>query len=505
MDQTLYKEAAIALVDFLSLALKHLSTTMPDRKLKDKLVQLSEDIKRVEEARDIAGLKGKYRRVLLDAEAATVKQKKTEPKERDIPLASDVSPPVRREEVDMGLLETPELLEAYVEIIIKFLKGLKSGAVRETIGDRIDSLIERLPRLKRLDEVREFERTANEAITSKAFIEEKTFALNQEVLETILEGLLLWVDKNSILERRIEKAGDPQVRASDPWILKDLAASLKSFFFSKRQEMFVLAGERERLKSIMVSLVHTIQEVAEKNQIFMENVDQYATALEQSEDIQEIEKIKSGIILEVGNLRKKTEGQEEEINSIKSKLLSARAAIRSLEEELEKAKEESLRDPLTGLLSRAALEDKLEDLLNRSRESKEPVGLLLCDLDKFRSVIVKHGKAVGDGMLKVLADDLREELGQGDCLARFAGNSFAMALPQIESIRLRDMAEKIRETIRNHEFVLKSERIFVTASVAVVRSTPEDTPESVVNRLLGLMDEIKKHGGNRCAFGPLEA
>lgn len=504
MDQALYKEAAIALVDFLSLALKHLSTTMPDRKLKDKLVQLSEDIKRVEEARDIADLKGKYRRVLLDAEAGSAKQKK-EPKERDIPLAPAVSSPVRGEEVDMGLLEAPELLEAYGEIIIKFLKGLKSGAVREAIGNRIDSLIDRLPRLKRLDEVREFERITSEAITSKAFIEEKAFSLNQEVLETILEGLLLWVDKNSLLERRIEKAGDPQVRASDPWILKDLAASLKSFFFSKRQEMFVLAGERERLKIIMVSLIHTIQEVAEKNQIFMENVDQYATALEQSQDLRDIEKIKSSIVLEVGKLRKKTENQEEEINSIKSKLLSARSAIRSLEEELEKAKEEGLRDPLTGLLSRAAFEEKLGDFLARSRESKEPVSLLLCNLDKFQSVIVKHGKAVGDGMLKVLADDLREELGEGDCLARFAGNSFAMAFPQMESVRLREMAEKIRETIRNHEFVLKSEKIFVTASVAAFRSTPEDVSESVVNRLLTLMEELKKHGGNRCAFGPLEA
>ncbi len=130
----------------------------------------------------------------------------------------------------------------------------------------------------------------------------------------------------------------------------------------------------------------------------------------------------------------------------------------------------------------------------------EPLGIILCDLDRFNAIKVKYGNKVGDEMLKILAKVLEEELSKGDCIARHNENCFAILLPKVNDAELRDAAERVKDAVLQYEFLLKSERIPVTASVSAIRATKKDSPESALNRLSDLMKGIKEQGGNRCAY-----
>ncbi len=325
MNHNPYREAAIALTEFLSLVLKYLSTYMPKKSAKDKMLALSDKIKRASSQEEILDLKKSYRRIVLDVESSTpTEEEGGRRKEDKAPTGAsskelDAASSARQAELNTALRKELELSERLKELLLKFLKMLRSPSAQDEVSQQVNSLMDQLPKIKEVKEFSGFEKTAHQVMKRKTFQEDKSSDLYQDVIQTLMDGLLLLVDKNSVLERRIQKAVDPQNRTSDPWILKDLAVSIKNFFFSKQQEMFLYSKEREKLKLIIISLVKTLQEVAERNSEFMEHVGECAESLEKAEDIRDFEKVKSQIVLEVGQIRKKNETLEGEINKIKPK------------------------------------------------------------------------------------------------------------------------------------------------------------------------------------------
>jgi diguanylate cyclase (GGDEF)-like protein len=91
--------------------------------------------------------------------------------------------------------------------------------------------------------------------------------------------------------------------------------------------------------------------------------------------------------------------------------------------------EEQLRDPLTGLPNRQWLLERAWSAIDEAREGDEKVGLILIDLDKFRSVNDTLGHLAGDRLLLQTADRLRLALPRGAEAARLGGDEFAVLLP----------------------------------------------------------------------------
>ncbi len=83
-------------------------------------------------------------------------------------------------------------------------------------------------------------------------------------------------------------------------------------------------------------------------------------------------------------------------------------------------------DPLTGLSNREVLQDRLVQALGRAARQRQPIAVLLCDLDDFKDVNDTHGHAVGDQMLVAIAQRLRGAARSTDTVARLGGDEFAI-------------------------------------------------------------------------------
>ncbi|MBN1865188.1 MAG: GGDEF domain-containing protein [Victivallales bacterium] len=86
--------------------------------------------------------------------------------------------------------------------------------------------------------------------------------------------------------------------------------------------------------------------------------------------------------------------------------------------------DESFKDPLTGLLNRRGFARMIRPLAGLARRQATPVGLLICDIDRFKRVNDEHGHDKGDEVLRVVSGILQGEIRASDVLCRHGGEEF---------------------------------------------------------------------------------
>ncbi len=107
---------------------------------------------------------------------------------------------------------------------------------------------------------------------------------------------------------------------------------------------------------------------------------------------------------------------------------------------------EARTDPLTGVYNRRFLEEFLHRELSRSRRSRQPLSLLMLDLDGFKAFNDEHGHLAGDKVLASVAASLRDTVRTTDVVARYGGDEFVVVLPNTPGDAARRVA---RDLIRS--------------------------------------------------------
>jgi diguanylate cyclase (GGDEF)-like protein len=113
----------------------------------------------------------------------------------------------------------------------------------------------------------------------------------------------------------------------------------------------------------------------------------------------------------------------------------------------ESARRRAITDEMTGLYNRRFLDDSIKDRFEHGSVGIRTMSLLMLDLDRIHAINDQHGMAAGDIIFMVVADILRACTREGDICARFAGDEYAVFLPDTGPEEALVIAERIRETV----------------------------------------------------------
>jgi diguanylate cyclase (GGDEF)-like protein len=124
-------------------------------------------------------------------------------------------------------------------------------------------------------------------------------------------------------------------------------------------------------------------------------------------------------------------------------------------------------DPLTRVLNRRALADRLAIEMDRSRRYASELAILLIDLDFFKRINDTEGHLVGDEVLRQLAACIQEAVRTVDIVARYGGEEFVVILPETSPNGAMVFADRLRMGIETREFAVGEGVIRLTVSIGV--------------------------------------
>lgn len=107
----------------------------------------------------------------------------------------------------------------------------------------------------------------------------------------------------------------------------------------------------------------------------------------------------------------------------------------------------SLTDPLTGLANRRLLDRRLREELARVDRYKNPLSLMLLDLDGLKGLNDRRGHEAGDNAIRAVARTLQKTCRSTDVAARFGGDEFAVLAPNVTALEARTLAERVRRSL----------------------------------------------------------
>jgi diguanylate cyclase (GGDEF)-like protein len=158
-------------------------------------------------------------------------------------------------------------------------------------------------------------------------------------------------------------------------------------------------------------------------------------------------------------------------------------------------------DPLTHLANRHMLMERLWQALEQARRNQRITGVLLLDLDRFKTVNDSLGHGQGDELLCEVATRLSQSVREGDTVARLGGDEFVVLLADVGHVEdIRSVAEKILVAMA-HPMALGPRMLSVTTSLGIA-IFPKDgeTPEALLQYADAAMYQAKELGGNALSF-----
>jgi diguanylate cyclase (GGDEF)-like protein len=157
-------------------------------------------------------------------------------------------------------------------------------------------------------------------------------------------------------------------------------------------------------------------------------------------------------------------------------------------------------DMLTGLANRRAFDIKLEDVFSEPKKLPQ-TALIICDIDHFKSFNDTYGHAIGDTVLKVVAETLRDSLPANASPARIGGEEFAIIVEEANFEQAHLIAETARQAVENRKFIDEETGTDcgkVTISMGICMADKAAKMSELYQKSDLALYASKKGGRNRC-------
>jgi two-component system cell cycle response regulator len=156
-------------------------------------------------------------------------------------------------------------------------------------------------------------------------------------------------------------------------------------------------------------------------------------------------------------------------------------------------------DGLTQIHNQRYMSEFLEREVVRSQRHARPLSVLMIDLDRFKNINDSFGHLCGDFVLRELTNVIRSSVRKEDLFARYGGEEFVLVLVETDRDEAVLVAERIRQSVADHEFQFESRPVSITISIGIACMTGEmdATPAALLRTADENLYEAKRTGRNK--------
>lgn len=195
---------------------------------------------------------------------------------------------------------------------------------------------------------------------------------------------------------------------------------------------------------------------------------------------------------------------EKEMHNVTSKLENGKTKVQELEEkvktleaELSRTKTESMRDHLTGLLTRRAFSEEVKRIESAYERIKTQYAIIFFDLDHFKKLNDTYGHECGDVVLSTFGKILNKSVREHDIVGRYGGEEFVAIIHFNLNRELLQFLKRIKTIVTENSFLYKEKKIKVTFSAGVAIRSSFDTYENTLQKADMLLYQAKENGRNK--------
>jgi diguanylate cyclase len=252
-------------------------------------------------------------------------------------------------------------------------------------------------------------------------------------------------------------------------------------------------GVQEELIKVVAQIFGVLTEIAGKTALSNESLKLHINHLASSKSQKDIMSTAVNILEDTRILVKEVSNFESDIGSFSDE-------VKKLKSELSQAKQEALKDGLTGINNRRAFDLEIEKLIQDRRENYSQFSLIIADIDYFKKVNDTYGHIIGDKVLYAFAQVMASKTRQDDFPARFGGEEFAILLPNTNNNQAVAVAEHIRKTVESLR--LKNTKTGkqlgqITVSLGVTCYRQGEQAQQIIERCDRALYAAKDQGRNR--------
>ena len=281
-------------------------------------------------------------------------------------------------------------------------------------------------------------------------------------------------------------------------------ARIRRFFADRRHQEKAFVTERlNGYRGIVDELVSGLRDIGTRDQNTESSIIECLSVIEDAVGNGELPLIEDALSRTISRVTetfaKQKQEYEEQLNELNSRMSSLR-------QDLVAAREEMQRDALTEAYNRGAFDTAILQSLNMHFVSRQPVTLLMIDLDEFKQVNDTHGHAAGDAVLKAVGECLaRSFIRKNDLIARYGGDEFAVILSDTSADHTEALVERFLDIVRNLKIETTNAVVTISCSVGYTEIVEGDTSTSFVSRADAALYQAKRNGRNCSAFVAAES
>ncbi len=311
------------------------------------------------------------------------------------------------------------------------------------------------------------------------------------------ENYSLWYEYVSGNNAELTEALSECIQQNDV-ISEKKCSALYSQFFDRGKDQLLIQEMRDELRRVLSEVLNLVssgvtssEQISSKLEACLEQFD-HDLSQDQVRDVVED-------VVNQTRIASSNGGQ------LSERLNAALLDIEEIKKDIELAKQEAKIDTLTGLANRKVFDESLFKAISEADKNGSDVCIILCDLDFFSSINIKHGHLVGDQVLKVVASSLKNTVKGRDLVARHGGEEFAILLLNTSLTNVSKLAETIRLDIASKRIQRKDTRQplgVITMSFGIARYVASEGAESFMQRVDRALYMSKRNGRNSVSEAP---